>query len=288
MTHRDLALAFRKLHPLDHGSILVLPNAWDAMSARIIEEAGAQAIATTSCGVSWSLGRRDGEGLSREEMIEAVRRIVSAVDLPVTADLESGYGNGSLEDVVQTVQAVIEAGAVGINLEDSPGRDGQPLLETAQQAQRIAAARGGADATGIPLFVNARIDVYLRRAGTPDERLNETVWRARTYLAAGADGIFVPGVTDPATIERLAREVKAPLNIMAGPQSPGIVELRQLGVSRVSLGPALTLAAMAHIRRATQEVLWEGTYEHLAEGMTFPEADGLFEPPSAALGVGLP
>jgi 2-methylisocitrate lyase-like PEP mutase family enzyme len=273
MTSDDRATAFRRLHQPEAGAILVLPNAWDALSARVIEQAGARAIATTSAGVSWALGRPDGQGVTRREMVEAVRRVVRAVRVPVSADVESGYGTGTPEEVEETVRGVLDAGAVGINLEDAPGR-GQPLLAPEEQQARIAAARGAAGGTG--LFINARVDVYLRQVGPEAGRFDETVRRARAYSAAGADGVFVPGVGDAATIGRLAAAVGVPLNVMARPGAPSVGELARLGVARVSVGPAITLAVMAVIRRAAAELLEGGTYEAMADGMSFADANGLF------------
>jgi 2-methylisocitrate lyase-like PEP mutase family enzyme len=273
-TEHDLAAAFRSLHQREAGSILVLPNAWDALSARIIEHAGARAIATTSAGASWALGHSDGQGATRDEMLAAVRRIARAVSVPVTADVESGYGRGTPEDVAETVRVVVEVGAVGINLEDAPGRKGRPLLEPEEQQARIAAARAAASASR--LFINARVDVYLRQVGVEASRFDETVRRARAYAAAGADGIFVPGVVDPPTIGRLATAIELPLNVMAMPGAPAVAELARLGVARVSVGPAITLAAMGSIRRAATELLESGTYGALAGDISFADANGLF------------
>lgn len=269
----DLATTFRRLHHPGDGSILVLPNAWDASSARVIEQAGARAIATTSAGVSWALGRPDGEGLTRAEMVEAVRRMAGSVRVPVTADVESGYGSGSPEDVAETVRAVVDAGAVGINLEDAPGREGAPLLRPEEHAVRIAAARA---AGGPALFINARVDVYLRQVGAESGRLDETVRRARLYTEAGADGVFVPGVVEAGTISRLVKAIGAPLNIMASFGAPSVGELADLGVARVSVGPAIARAAMATIRAAARELLDAGTYDAIAGGVPFAEADSLF------------
>jgi 2-methylisocitrate lyase-like PEP mutase family enzyme len=274
ITRSDRAASFRRLHDRAGGKILVLPNAWDAMSARVIEQAGAAAIATTSAGVAWGLGRPDGHGATREEVLGVVRRIVEAVRVPVTADVEGGYGDASPEDVAETVRGVVAAGAVGINLEDGPGRNGAPLLEPAEQAARIRAARKAAGDAG--LFINARTDVYLRGVGPEAGRLEETLRRAKAYAEAGADGLFVPGVVDAATIERLAAGAGLPLNIMAGPGAPEIGELARLGVARVSVGPGITLGAMAYVRRAAEELLAAGTYQALRGGMPFPEANGLF------------
>lgn len=276
MTQHTLAARFRALHAPGAGPILVLPNAWDAMSARLVEAAGAHAVATTSAGVSWAHGYPDGEGLTREAMIEAVRVIARAVRVPVTADIESGYGKGTPDDVAATVRGVIAAGAVGVNLEDSPGRDGAPLLDAAVQAARIAAARAAAVEAGVDLFINARIDTYLKKVGADGERYAETVSRAKAYTAAGADGVFIPLVSDADTIRRLAADVGAPLNVLGGPGMPSVDELRALGVARVSVGPGLARSVMAHIRRAATELLGTGTYDALREQVPGPEANALF------------
>jgi 2-methylisocitrate lyase-like PEP mutase family enzyme len=270
MTHAERVARFRRLHD---ARPLVLPNAWDAASARVIELAGAPAVATTSAGVSWALGRGDGERLDRGEMIAAVRRIVAVVSVPVTADIESGYGDGTAEDVAETVRAVIEAGAVGINLEDSIGG---ALLSPERQAERIRAARTAATGAGTNLVINARTDVYLLAVGAPESRLEETVRRAKTYRAAGADCVFVPGVVDRGTIARLVEAIDGPLNIMAGPGAPSTAELGRLGVARVSVGPAITQAALEATRRATRELLDCGTYDAMEAAVPFGEANGMF------------
>ena len=276
MTQRERAAAFQRLHPPVADELLVLPNAWDAMSARVIETAGARAIATTSSGVSWALGRRDGQGLTREAMAGAVRLIVAAVKIPVTADIEAGYGAGTPEDVAETVRAVLDAGAVGINLEDGPGRGGDPLIPVEEQAERLAAARSAAEGAGVDLFINARTDVYLREVGDADGRLAEALRRARVYRGAGADGIFVPGVVDCPTIGRLVAGVGAPLNVLTGRAGPTIPELRQLGVARVSVGPSIALAVMAQIRALAGELLGAGSYRGLSGAMPYDEADSMF------------
>jgi 2-methylisocitrate lyase-like PEP mutase family enzyme len=217
MNQQDRARRFREMHT---DPPVVLPNAWDALSACAMERAGARAIATTSGGVSWAHGRPDGQGLSREEMSQAVARIARAVSVPVTADVEGGYGFGSTADVAETVEAVIAAGAVGINLEDAPGHGGDPLLPAPVHAERIAAARATAWSAGLDLFINARTDVYLRAVGEPEERFDHAVERANAYLAAGADCAFIPGVVDLELIALLAKAVRGPLNVLAGPHAP--------------------------------------------------------------------
>jgi 2-methylisocitrate lyase-like PEP mutase family enzyme len=270
MTQAERAARFRRLHD---ARPLVLPNAWDAASARVIELAGAPAVATTSAGISWALGRGDGERLDREEMIAAVRRIVAVVAVPVTADIESGYGDGTAEDVAETVRAVIEAGAVGINIEDSIGG---ALLPPERQAERIRAARTAAGDAGTNLVINARTDGYLLAVGAPESRLEETVRRAKTYRGAGADCVFVPGVVDRETIGRLVEAIDGPLNIMAGPGAPSTAELGRLGVARVSVGPAITQAALEATRRAARELLERGTYGCMEPAVPFGEANGMF------------
>jgi 2-methylisocitrate lyase-like PEP mutase family enzyme len=273
VSQADRARYFRQLHA---SRPLVLPNAWDAASARVIELAGAVAIATTSAGVSCALGRGDGQRLTRAEMLAAIRRIVEAVSVPVTADIESGYGSGSTQDVAETVQALVAMGVVGINLEDSPGRDGRTLLEPDVQAERISAAREAALAAGGDLVINARTDVYLLQDGAPGTRFGATVQRANLYRAAGADCLFVPGVIDRATIGALVEELAGPLNVMAMPGAPSTSQLGQLGVARVSVGPAIAQAALATARRAARELLEEGTYETINSSEHFAGINDLF------------
>lgn len=279
-TPQDRAARFRALHAPGAGPILVLPNAWDAMSARLVEEAGARAVATTSAGIAWALGYADGQQIPRDRMLAQVRLIAEQVRVPVTADVESGYGRGGAsgtpEDVAETVRGVVAAGAVGVNLEDAPGRDGAVVLDLEQNVERIRAAREAARAAGVDLFINARTDVLLRKVGDESGRFDETVRRARAYVAAGADGVFVPGVSDADTIGRLAAAVGAPLNVIGGPGVPSVPELAALGVRRVSVGPGLARSVMAHIRRAAAEVVGAGTYGALAEQVGSPEANALF------------
>ncbi|WP_172382783.1 isocitrate lyase/phosphoenolpyruvate mutase family protein [Streptomyces sp. MNP-20] len=275
MTHvNDLATAFRDLHV--PGSPLVLPNAWDAASARLVETAGAAAVATTSAGLAWALGAGDGDRLTRDQALGAVARIVDTVSVPVTADVESGYAEDAA-GVADTVRAVLAAGAVGVNIEDARHAAGDPLRPVAEQAERIAAARGAADAAGVPLFVNARVDTYLRGAGEgAAERLALTLERAAAFLDAGADGVFVPGVVDPETVEALVAKVDGPVNVMAGPGAPPVARLAALGVARVSVGSGIAQAAHALVRGAARELLTEGTYGSLTGGLDFGEADALF------------
>ncbi|MEU6670431.1 isocitrate lyase/phosphoenolpyruvate mutase family protein [Streptomyces sp. NPDC046727] len=262
----DKAVLFRSLH--SPARPLALANAWDVASARVIEAAGAPALATTSAGVAWSLGCPDGETVSPDRVLDLIARIVAAVEVPVTADIEGGYGPDAAT-VAETVTRVLEAGAVGVNIEDG-------TRPPAELGARLTAARGAAERAGVPLFLNARIDTYLFRLGEPSTRLKDTLERARRYADAGADGIFVPGVTDRDTIAELAAGISVPLNIMAGPGAPDVAELGALGVARVSLGSGIAQTAYAATRRAAQQLYDTGDYRPLADAMTFPELNGLF------------
>jgi len=266
------AATLRSLH---EDGIFVLPNAWDAGSAAMIAAAGAWVIATTSAGVSWSLGRPDGQNLSREEAVDAIARIAATVGLPVTADVEGGYGSAP-DAVAATVTAVIGAGAVGINLEDS-GAPGGGLFDAAAQAGRIRAARAAAAAAGLPeLVINARTDVFLFAIGEPEGRLDDVLARASAYAEAGADSLFVPGLLDLGTLAELTRKVPLPVNVMAGPGAPDVAALRAAGVRRVSLGQAVTQAAYTLARKAAAEVLSSGTYDAIAGADSFVDINGAF------------
>ncbi|MFU8876408.1 isocitrate lyase/PEP mutase family protein [Micromonospora sp. SL4-19] len=256
------ALHFRSLHV--PGEPLVLVNAWDAASARIVAAAGARAVATTSAGVAWSLGAPDGDALGRDAAVDLVRRVVAAVPLPVTADIESGYGD-TADEVAATVAAVVAAGAVGVNVEDARHDGAAPLREVGEQCDRLAAVRSAADRAGIPLFVNARVDTFLRGSGD----VAETAARARAYLAAGADGVFVPGTVDLRTVAALVEAIPGPLNVLAGPGAPAVSELAEVGVARVSLGSAVAEAAYAVARRAAEEAFATGTYGALADALDY-------------------
>ncbi|MGZ0150823.1 isocitrate lyase/PEP mutase family protein [Kribbella sp. WER1] len=235
----------RRLRELHAQPPLVLPNAWDAGSARAIAAAGAQAIATTSAGVAWAYGVDDAGGLDLATAVATVRAICAAVDVPVTADVEAGYG-----DVVRAVREVVEAGAAGINLEDSTAR---VLDDPLVHAERIRAARAVDD----ELVINARVDTYLYGDRTG------TIERAKVYADAGADVLFVPGVVDLPTIADLVKASPLPLNVMVGPGAPSVRELAEVGVVRISVGPTITGAAYALATAAATELLTQGSYETL-------------------------
>lgn len=247
----------------------MLPNAWDAGSARILEQAGFAAIATTSAGIAWSLGIPDGEGLRRDTMLDHVARIVRTVEVPVSADLEAGYGD-TPEEVAYTVELAAGVGVVGANIEDAI--DGH-LFPPEEAVARIEAARGAARYGEFVL--NARTDTYF--TGTSQDPFEETIDRAHRYLAAGADCVFVPGVADADTIGRLAAAIPGPLNIVAGlANSIPAAELYALGVTRVSLGGSIARAAYGLVDRAAAELRDAGTLEFLEGAMSYPEMQRRF------------
>ncbi|MGW6912713.1 isocitrate lyase/PEP mutase family protein [Kitasatospora sp. NPDC054939] len=268
----DSARLFHALH--DPAAPLALANAWDAASARLVEAAGARAIATTSAGVSWGLGAADGNHLDRDQAIALIGRVVDAVSVPVTADIESGFGATPAE-VADTVVRVVAVGAVGINIEDAHAGGGFALRPVTEQGARITAARSAADEAGVRLYINARVDTFLLGVGPEEARLQETLDRARAYLDAGATGIFVPGVTDAGTVAALTEGIPAPVNILAGPGAPSVAELSKLGVARVSLGSAVAEAAYAVVRRVAAELAGSGTYTSLTGAVDYSELNAL-------------
>ena len=258
---KSKAVAFRAMHTGPR--ILLLPNAWDVISARVFEEAGFGAAATTSAGIAFALGYPDGQRISRAEMLEVVARIARAVRVPLTADLEAGYGDRP-EDAAQTAREAIEAGAVGINLEDTTNHLEHPLADLALQLQKIRAVQEAATQAGVPIVLNARTDVYLLQVGAPETRYDLALRRLSAFRDAGADCLFLPGVGDVETIRRLVADLKFPVNILAGPGSPSVPDLERLGVARVSLGSALIRAALGRVRRMAEELKATGTYDTLA------------------------
>ena len=249
------------------GDPLLLPNAWDVGSAVAIVRAGAKAVATTSAGVAWSLGVPDAADLGPDRAAAAIERIVAAVRVPVSADIEAGYGPGP-DAVAATVTAVVEAGAVGVNLEDRTGRPDSPLFQPTEQAERLAAARSAASRRGIPLWINARTDILLAGVGPAERRLDAALVRAERYAAAGADSLFVPGLIDTTALAELAAG-PLPVAVMAWAGAPRVADLAAAGVARISLGSAIAQAAYAVAARAATELLATGTYESTADTIAY-------------------
>ena len=256
----EKAEQFRKLH--DGPRILVLPNAWDVATARTLEEIGYPAIATTSAGIAYSLGYPDGQRISRVEMLEVVARIAHAVRVPVTADMESGYGT-TAKDMAETTKAVIAAGAIGMNLEDMTGDDPSSHVDLAFQVEKIRGIRETALSLGIPFVLTARTDIYLKPIGEAGTRFERTVERLRAYHQAGADCVFAPGVSDRETIAKLVSAVKAPLNILLSLGCPSLGELEKMGVARASAGSTLMRAALKFVERIGKEMLESKSCETL-------------------------
>lgn len=236
------AAALRTLHR--PGDPLILPNAWDASSARQVAAAGFPAVATSSSAVAEALGHADGEATPPGEMFAAVARLARAVAVPVTADLERGYGLRPAE----LVERLLDAGAVGLNLEDSDPRTGRSV-DAGAQADLLAEVRAAADAAGVPVVLNARIDVFLAGGGEPAALLPEAVRRATRYLAAGADCVYPILLADPAILSELVAAVPGAVNALARPGAPTVPELAALGVARVSYGGGLYAAARGHTQR---------------------------------------
>lgn len=246
-TPRQRATHFRAMH---EAGLLILPNAWDAGSARLIEDAGSRAIATSSASVAWALGYPDGEALPVERLLTVVRDIARTIRVPLSVDIEAGYTSQHTA-LSNTIQALLDAGAAGINIED--GADAPSML-----CAKIETVRAAAERHGTPLFINVRTDVYLRGLAPAEHRVEETLARAARYRAAGADGLFVPGICDPEDIRRVAGECRLPLNVMALPGLPDASTLRSLGVRRLSAGTGIAQAVYGLMHALAEGFLAHG------------------------------
>jgi 2-methylisocitrate lyase-like PEP mutase family enzyme len=259
---------FRRLHDAT-AAPLVLPNAWDAVSARLFESAGAKAVATTSAGLAWALGYADGRALPVDEAVGAAARMARVLGVPLSVDIENGYSDDP-KAVVGLVQRLVDIGVAGINIED--GHDDPEVLSRKIGAIREFLARTHAD-----LFVNARTDVLLAGLAEPSKRVEETIRRATRYAAAGADGLFVPGLHEPTDIESVARATPLPLNVMAWGGLPAAASLATLGVRRLSAGSAIPQLAWATAGRAAKQFLDTGRSDALLAGAKpFGEVQQLF------------
>ncbi|HEV7731904.1 MAG TPA: isocitrate lyase/phosphoenolpyruvate mutase family protein [Candidatus Binatia bacterium] len=261
---------FRALHA--RGSFLRLPNAWDVITARVFEDCGFTAIGTTSFGIARAHGYQDGHNDALDCSLAMVRRMASALAVPLTADIEAGYG-ATPEAVERTGRAFVDAGAVGLNVEDGDGSGG--LADIALQVERIAALRAAGDAAGVPVFINARTDAYWLDVGLDGARFDLAVARADAYRRAGADGIFVPGLNDPEQLARLVRAVDAPLNVLAGPCTPPIPELIRIGVRRLSLGSGPMRATLGLLRAIGRDLLDRDRASPQAAAIPYDEANAL-------------
>ena len=246
----ELATRFHELHA---DGLLLLANAWDAGTARLAQAAGARAVATSSAAVAWAHGWPDGDALPIELVLQTTRAVAGAVDVPVTVDIEGGYSDDPAR-VGELVAQLVGAGAVGINIEDGGGA---PAL----LADKIAAARAAAAAQGVDLFINARTDVWLRGLADPAARVSEALARAARYRAAGASGLFAPGITDEGEIAALVGDCGLPLNVLAWTGLPDAARLRSLGVRRLSAGSAISEATQGLVLGMMKQFLADGSLD---------------------------
>jgi len=266
---------FRELH--HRKRILILPNGWDVPSARVFEDAGFPAIATSSAGMLVSLGYPDGEVIGRDEFVSAVGRIAGVLSVPLSADIVAGFGK-TTKDVLITVKAILKTGAVGINIEDFAHAT-KKLYPIEKQVRNVKAIRKIGETVGVPIVINARTDALRYAEGDEEARFKEAIRRATAYRDAGADCVYPMGLTDPASIASFVLALDFPVNVMVRKGLPEISVLQRLGVARVSFGPSPSYAAMGLLKRAAKEVLGKGTYENLVEGaITFDELNALTVP----------
>ena len=240
--------------------LLVLPNIWDPLGARLLEGLGYPAVATASAAVAYSLGYDDGQKIKFDAMLDVIERIASSVAVPMTADIERGYAEHP-QEIAENIRQVMHAGAVGINFEDS-SFEGGPLQPIDFQCERIQAIRNMADKEGIPLVINARIDVFMRSADiSRSEKIAETISRGKAYLDAGADCLYPIGPGDVETLKRIREETEAPINVYASKLAASMKELAAIGISRLSLGPGLIRASLTTMRNVARELLDYGPYD---------------------------
>jgi 2-methylisocitrate lyase-like PEP mutase family enzyme len=274
-SQKEKAEDFRALH---HGKrILILPNGWDVPSARMFEDAGFPAVATSSAGMLVSLGYPDGEVIGRDEFVSAVGRIARVLSVPLSADVVAGFGK-TTKEVLVTAKAILRTGAVGINIEDFAHAT-KKLYPIERQVENVKAIKKLGETIGIPLVINARTDALRFAEGDEGARFKEAVRRAMAYRDAGADCVYPMGLVDADPIASFVRALYFPINVMVRKGLPPIGELERLGVARMSFGPSPSYAAMGLLKRAAKEVLEQGTYENLVEGaITFDELNGLAVP----------
>ena len=274
-SQKERAEDFRALHRGKR--ILILPNAWDVPSARVFEDAGFPAIATSSAGLLVSLGYPDGEVISRDEFVSAVRRIARVLRVPLSVDIVAGFGK-TTKEVLTTVKAILKTGAIGVNIEDFIHAT-KKLHPVERQIENVKAIRKLAETIEIPLVINARTDALRFADGDEEARVKEAIRRAIAYRDAGADCVYPMGLIDATTISRFVKVLDFPINVMVRKGLPPVSELQRLGVARVSFGPTPAYAAMGLLKRAAKEVLEKGTYDNLVEGaITFDELNALAVP----------
>ncbi|MBU8729717.1 isocitrate lyase/phosphoenolpyruvate mutase family protein [Cytobacillus oceanisediminis] len=257
------AKTFHRLH--QQSSTFVLPNAWDVISAKMFEECGFKAIGTTSAGIAASLGYLDGQSIPLSKMVETIENIAKSVNVPVSADIEAGYGQ-TVEEVLETVKAVAAAGAIGINLEDGTVDPNRPIFDITSQVEKITAIKELSESRNMPLFINARTDLYWLNIGDSSTRLQEAIKRAKAYQDAGADCIFIPGLTDRKIIKRIREEISCPINLLVDPGMPSLSELSEIGIERLSCGSVPFRATLTYLRTISEEIVNRQTFHHMTNG----------------------
>ncbi|HYC26879.1 MAG TPA: isocitrate lyase/phosphoenolpyruvate mutase family protein [Nitrososphaerales archaeon] len=271
----EKAEEFLSLHR--RGDAFVLPNAWDVASARLFEEAGFGAVATSSAGLMVSLGYPDGQSIPRDVLVSAVGRMAGVLGVPLSADMVAGFGD-SPGEAADSVRAVVEAGAVGVNIEDFDHAT-KKLYSVEAQVEKLSMLVKLKGTTGVPFVLNARTDAFRFAPGQEEERLKEAIRRAEAYRDLGADCVYPMGLVDANSIGAFVEELGCPVNVMVRKGLPPISELRQLGVARVSFGPSASYAAMGLLKRAAREIQEKGTFETLVEGaIGFDELNSLASP----------
>jgi 2-methylisocitrate lyase-like PEP mutase family enzyme len=275
ISQADRAEAFRDLH--DRKRVLILPNAWDVPSARVFEDEGFPAVATSSAGMLVSLGYLDGEEIPQREFLSAVKRVARVLSVPLSVDVVAGFGSGP-EGVARTVRAVVKAGAVGINIEDFAHAT-KKLFPVEKQTARLGALVRLRKSSKVPFVINARTDALRFSPGSDEEKMEEAIRRAKAYRDIGADCVYPMGLTEAAAISRFVKALDFPTNVMVRRGLPPVPELQRLGVARVSFGPSASYAALGLLHRASKEVRQKGTYESLTEGaISFDELNSLALP----------
>jgi 2-methylisocitrate lyase-like PEP mutase family enzyme len=274
-SQKEKAQTFRELH--HRRRILILPNAWDVPSARVFENEGFPAVATSSAGLMVSLGYPDGEVISRDEFVSAVERIARVVSVPLSVDIVAGFGV-TTQEVLTTVRAILRVGAIGINIEDFVHAT-KTLYPMERQVESVKAIRKLGDTVGIPVVINARTDALRFGTGDEEAKFEEAVRRAIAYRDAGADCVYPMGLTEADSIRRFVKQLDFPTNVMVRRGLPTIKELESLGVARLSFGPSASYAAMGLLKRAAREVQENGTYQNLVDGaIGFDELNSLALP----------
>ena len=278
-TQKERASKFLALHRIKRP--FVLANCWDVVTALLFAREGFPAIGTSSYAMAATLGRRDGQQIELQETVNFVTRLAHRVNLPISADIETGYAE-TVEGVVHSARAVFAAGAVGINIEDGTGEPEHALFEVSFQREKIAAIRAMGDEAGFHPVLNARTDTFLLTTGDRRERLHETIARGRAYAEAGADCVFVPdtGDLDAATLRQLVDAIGIPLNVVAGASTPPLATLEEIGIARVSLGPRVMRAGLGLFREIAREILDRGTFTKMTTGaLSYEETNQLLTEP---------